>query len=351
MIMDKKATIYQIAEQAGVSITTVSRVLNNSALVSEQTKELVQAVINKNHYSPNAMARGLSLSKSKTIAVILPDITNPYFSALFVEIERYALEHDYSVLLYNTLYGSFSHSFSKIFDECDYFQMCIEKRLDGVIITGGQLDKDEISETYKQSVNELCKSLPVVIIGQEIEGIDCLFIQRSLAKGIEILITHLRALGHQKIGFIGGEPGVRVTSERFNAYKEALKSLNMPYNPNYVHFSDYYVNDGYRAMNNQLKTERPTALIAINDMVALGALRAMTDAGVKVPDDMALVSCDELFFGAYAAPRFTSLNQQNDYLGQLAIVNLIKKINGLNDKTVIVHEPKLVVRESCGTRL
>ncbi|MDR1689404.1 MAG: LacI family transcriptional regulator [Clostridiales bacterium] len=350
--MDKKATIYQIAEQAGVSITTVSRVLNNSPLVTEQTKELVRAVINKNHYSPNAMARGLSLSKSKTIGVILPDITNPYFSALFIEIERYALEHDYSVLLYNTLYGSFSHSFSKTFDECDYFQMCVEKRLDGVIITGGQLDKDDISKEYKQSVNELCKSLPVVIIGQEIKGIDCLFIQRGLAKGIEILTEHLRSLGHQKIGFIGGEPGVRVTSERFNAYKDALKQAGLPYNPSYVHFSDYYVNDGYKAMQNQLKAERPTALIAINDMVAFGALRAMTDAGVAVPEDMALVSCDEFFFGAYTVPRFTSLNQQNDYLGQLAIVNLIKKINGQNDdKTVIVHEPKLVVRESCGKGL
>lgn len=349
--MKKKTTIYEIAEQAGVSITTVSRVLNHSPLVSENTRKLVQAVIEENHFSPNAMAQGLSNQESRSIGVVLPDITNPYFSSLFLEIERYSLEQNYSVVLFNTLYGSFSQSFQKTIAESTYFQMIIDKRLDGVIITGGQLDKDEISPEYLTSLSELRQQLPVVLIGQHFEGTDCGFIQRGLGSGVLTAIRHLAALGHKRIGFLGGEPGVRITTERFNAYKQTLETMNLPFNPKYVHFSDYYIPDGYAAMQAQLITERPTAFIAINDMVALGAIRAIADAGLRVPEDIAIVSCDSFFFGEYTVPRLTSLDQQNDYLGRLAIISLINLMKGLDEEVTISHQPRLVVRESCGAQL
>jgi LacI family transcriptional regulator len=347
----KKTTIYEIAEQAGVSITTVSRVLNNSPLVSENTRKLVQAVIENNHFSPNALAQGLSNNESRSIGVVLPDITNPYFSSLFLEIERYSLEQNYSVVLFNTLYGSFSQSFQKTIAEPTYFKMIIDKRLDGVIITGGQLDKDLISPEYLASLNELQKQLPVVIIGQRFEGANCVFVQRGLASGVFAAIRHLYALGHKRIGFLGGEPGVRITTDRFHAYKQALETMNLPYNPKYVHFSDYYIPDGYAAMQAQLRSERPTAFIAINDMVALGAIRAIADAGLRVPEDIAMVSCDSFYFGEYSVPRLTSLDQQNDYLGRLAIISLINLMKGVDEDVPISHNPRLIVRESCGAQL
>lgn len=353
MQLKKNLTIYQIAQEAGVSITTVSRVLNNNPLVSQDTRASVQAIIDKYRFSPNTFARGLSGGETRTIGVIIPDITNPYFASLFQEIERYALEQNYSVVLYNTLYGSFSRSFQKTMQESAYFQMILNKHLDGVIITGGQIDKDEISAEYLQSLNELNKEIPVVLIGQRFEGTNCIFVQRSLDRGVITAVRHLCVLGHKRIGFIGGEVGVRITSERFNAYKKVIESLSLPFDDDLVTFSDYYISDGYTAMEKQLRknTQRPTALLAINDMVALGAIRAINDFGLSVPKDIAIVSCDQFYFNEYTTPRLTSLDQQNDYLGRLAIINLINAIKGVDENIDISHNPQLIVRESCGAQL
>jgi LacI family transcriptional regulator len=349
--VEKKKTIYHIAEQAGVSISTVSRVLNGSPLVSRKTRALVQSVIQRNNFSPNPAARSLSNSKTKSIGVILPDIGNPYFASLFIEIERYAMEQDYLIVMYNTMYGSYSRSFPKSMDESAYFQTALDKRLDGVIITGGQIDMDLISPAYLDALNNLQHEMPVVIIGQKFGGTKCSFVQRSLDRGVITAIGHLHSLGHRRIGFLGGEVGVRITSDRFHAYKKALADLKLAYNETYVHFSDYYVGDGYTAMQEQLRTERPSALIAINDMVALGALRAAADAGLSVPEDIAIVSCDQFFFGNYTLPRITTLDQQNDYLGRLAIVELINLIRGMGEETIVSPNPCLIVRESCGAAL
>jgi LacI family transcriptional regulator len=355
----KKNTIYGIAEQCGVSITTVSRVLNGNPLVSEKTRSKIQAAIEQNHFSPNPMARGLNNKSSKSIGIILSDITNPYFASLFLEIERYAIEQDYSVILYNTMYGSYSRNFSKsVIEESHYFQMAMDKRLDGVIITGGQIDMDTILPEYLDALNGLQKEMPVVIIGQKFEGISenagskCSFVERSLEKGIASAVRHLHSLGHKKIGFIGGEVGVRITSDRFTAYKKTLSELGIQYNENFVHFSDYYVRDGYTAMQEQLRSAmRPTSLVAINDMVALGALRALSEASLKVPDDIALVSCDQFFFGDFTTPSITTLDRQNDYIGRLAIVELLNLMRGMNGETTAAPNPCLIIRESCGAHL
>jgi LacI family transcriptional regulator len=349
---DKKTTIYNIAEQAGVSISTVSRVLNGSPLVSPKTRAQVQALITRHRFSPNPIARNLSGSKSKSIGIILPDITNPYFASLFLEIERYTIEQGYSAALFNTLYGSFSHSFSKSLAEKDYFRMALDKRLDGIILTGGQIDMDAISGAYLEALNTLRKEIPVVIIGQKIEGIGGIFIERNLERGVRTVIQHLYNLGHRRIGFIGGEVGVRITSDRFKAYQKILAELDLPFNRDFVHFSDYYAGDGYAAMQKQLRFPMPTALAAINDTVALGAIRAAVDAGLSIPQDLAIASCDKFFFGDYTVPRITSLDQQNDYLGRLAIVELINLMQGVaHSNSVSPPSPCLVIRESCGAPL
>jgi LacI family transcriptional regulator len=347
----EKKTIYQIAEQAQVSISTVSRVLNGSPLVSSRTRAIVQDVIDRNHFSPSALARGLSTSRTKSIGVILPDITNPYFSSLFLELERCAIEQGYSVVLYNTMYGSYARGFKKSLGESAYFQIALEERLDGVIITGGQVDMDEISADYLEALNLLQQEMPAIIIGQEFGGTSCGFVSRDLERGVFLALRHLRDLGHRRIGFIGGEVGIRITSDRFRAYKKILGEMGLAYNPDYVHFSDYYVPDGYAAMQEQLRRPMPSALVAINDMVALGAIRALTDAGLSVPRDIALVSCDRFFFSEYTVPRITSLDQQNSNLGRLAIAKLLGLIQGTGGEAAPPPEPQLVLRESCGVQL
>ncbi|MDR2305296.1 MAG: LacI family transcriptional regulator [Treponema sp.] len=349
--MKGKKTIYQIAEEAQVSISTVSRVLNGSPLVSPRTRAIVQDVIDRNHFSPSALARGLSTSKTHSIGVILPDITNPYFSALFLEIERCAAEQGYSVVLYNTMYGSYSRDFKKSLGESAYFEIALEERLEGVIITGGQIDMDEISADYLKALNRLRREMPVVIIGQEFEGSSCDFVVRDLERGVFLALRHLGDLGHRRIGFLGGEPGVRVTSDRFKAYKRILADMGLACRPTYVHFSDYYVPSGYAAMREQLRGPLPSAVLAINDMVALGAVRALGDAGLSIPEDMALVSCDQFFFSEYTVPRITTLDQQNSRLGRLAMAKLMGLIRGAPEETAAPPEPRLVLGESCGVKL
>lgn len=351
--MKKRVTIYQIAAESGVSVSTVSRVLNNSPSVSEDKYNRIKAVIDKYNFTPNTLARGLTNKQTMTLGVIIPDISNPYFASLFLQIERYALEHNYTILLSNTLYGGSSHGVETPFSEHQYFQIMIDKQVDGVLIVGGQIDKEDISKEYIASVNELNKIIPVVIMGQKIDDCDCLFIQRNMGGGIVSAVHHLHALGNDRIGFVGGEVGVRITSARLEAYRNTLKSLSLPYDETLVALSDYYTKDGYTAMDTLLKhaSPKPTAVIAMNDMVAIGAMRAITDHGLRIPEDIAIVSCDQFFDSDYLIPRLTALDQQNEYLGRLSIMQLVSAINGMKETIQISHVPELIIRESCGAKL
>jgi LacI family transcriptional regulator len=350
--MIKRSTIEQIAKESGVSISTVSRVVNGNVPVSEAKRRRVEDAIQRHDYSPSAMARGLARNQSMTLGIILPDITNPYFAALFLEMERVSLEMGYSTLMFNTLYGGSSHGIASPLSEEEYFRMMIDRQVDGVLITGGQIDLEEVTQGYRQSLSRLAHAVPVVVIGQPIEDTGCLFIQRESGNGVVSAINHLRALGHKRIAFVGGQLGVNVTTTRLNAYKATLQSLQLPLDENLIALSDYYAKDGYRAMQDLLgRGIQFSAIMAMNDMVAAGAQRALEDCGKSVPADVAIVSCDGFFDGEYRVPRLTAIDQQNEYLGRMAILQLVNAINGIMEPLSIDFTPKLIIRESCGAQL
>lgn len=349
--MKDEITIYEIAKECGVSVSTVSRVLNNSPRVSDKTRASVRSVIEARHFSPNGIARAMAGRSTCSIGIMLPDITNPYFSALFLEIQRYALAHGYSALLYNTLFGGASHEISSPFQENQYFEMLKDKRVDGCIIIGGQLDLDNPSGEYVRALNQLNALIPVVAIGQQLEGCDCIFINRDLGGGVVSLVQHLAALGNQRIGFIGGQQGVRQTTERLKAYHAGMDALQLPVSPDLVMLSNYYSENGYNDMRALLERGEPVdAMIAVNDQVAIGTIRAICDAGMSVPEDIAVVSCDSFPGGEYQCPRLTGLNQQNEYIGKLAILTLMSAMRGVRETISIHHTPVLVIRESCGAQ-
>ncbi len=352
--MKKNVTIYDIAKESGVSVSTVSRVINNNPHISAKTLKRVQEVINKHHFSPSAVARAMSINKTKTIGVITPDIANPYFSSLFLEIERSALENHYSIVLCNTLFGGASHGVSSPITEAQYFAGFMSKEVDGVIVTGGEMDKEEVSQEYLAAMNRLAAVVPVVIIGQEVPKCEgCLFLNRNLGGGFSALVRHLFALGNRRIAFVGGEPGVRQTTARLEAYRRTLQSLNLSFDASLVALSDYYAKDGYSAMCRILDNppERPHAAVAINDAVAIGAIRAINDRNLRCPEDIAVVSGDQFFESDYTTPRLTSLDQQNNYLGRLSITMLISAINGVSETVDFQHNPRLIIRESCGAQI
>lgn len=345
--MNPNVTIKQIAKESGVSIATVSRVMNGTAPVSQATRDRVNEVIERHRYTRNAFARSLINRQSMTLGIIMPDISNPYFSAMFNEFERAAHEAHYSVLLCNTSFCA-TQSQEKTIREVDYFQMMLDKNVDGVIVAGGQADLLEVSEAYRSALQHLADSVPVVVLGSPIPGVNCQFIQRERGQGVFSAVNYLASLGHRRIAFVGGEKGVGITSARLRAYQDSLDALGLPKEPRLIQLSDYYTPDGYRATKELLSGGASfTALLAMNDNVALGAYRALADAGLRVPQDVSVISCDQFYWADYLVPRLTSVDQHNELFGRFIINTLLGAINGVREDVSLNYQPELVLRESC----
>ncbi len=344
----ESVTITKIAKESGVSISTVSRVLNGNVPVSSDKKERVEKVVAKYHFTPNSLAQSLVRKETKTLGIIIPDISNPYFSSIFLELERYANEAGYSLFLCNTLFGGSGHGINKIQKESAFFKLMIEKGVDGVLIFGGQVDMNEVDNEYRESLNNLSEHVPVVVIGKYIENTNCSFIQNENGFGVKLAINHLHALGHRKIAFIGGQEGVTITDIRLSAYREACKDLGLGYNDRLVLLTDYYIEAGYEAILrlNESKEEY-TALIAINDNVALGAIRALSDFGRSVPEDVAVISCEQFPNAEYHVPRLTSINLHSEILARISINTLLNQIKDMGLPTAMTIRPELIIRESC----
>lgn len=350
--MKKNVTITQIARECGISIATVSRVLNGSESVAPETRQRVESVIQKYNFSPNAFARSLISRQSMTLGVITPDITNPYFSAMFTEIERSAISAGYSVILCNTCFSSDSHGGSQQQNEESYFQMMIDKKVDGVLVIGGQIDLMQVCDGYRNALQHLGSSVPVVVIGRPLDDIDCLFIERETGSGVITAVNYLASLGHKHIAFAGGEEGVVITKTRVKAYQSTLTVLGLPHTEDLISLTDYYAPDGYQAAARLLDRKTHfTAMIAINDSVAVGAIRALADRGISVPQDIAMISCDQFPSADYLVPRLTSIDQHNEMFGSMVIQTLLCAVKGAGEPAKLTFTPELVIRESCGTKL
>ena len=206
----------------------------------------------------------------------------------------------------------------------------------------------EVSEAYRSALQHLSAAVPVVVLGSRIPGVECLFIQRETGRGVFSAVSYLASLGHRRIAFVGGEDGVGITEARLNAYMDALHALGLPRERALVALSNYYTPDGYKAMNDLLKSGAPfTALLAMNDNIALGAFRALADAGLRVPQDVSVISCDQFYSAEYLVPRLTSVDQHNEQFGRFIINALLGAMRGVQENVVLTFTPELVIRESC----
>lgn len=346
--MKSNITITQIAQESGVSVATVSRYLNGKVPVSPDKKARIEAIVQKYDFTPNALARGLISKKTMTLGVILPDITNPYFATIFQEVQQCAAEEGYSVYLCNT---RFHHGDTPI-DESGYFRMMLDKKVDGVLIIGGQLDMVDVAPEYKETLLKLASSLPVVAVGRAIPGVDCIFIDSENGSGVTTAYHYLSSLGHKNIAFVGGQPGVIITETRLTAYKKAVTAAGRKVLSDLISLSDYYLSDGYRAAEALLERNASfTAVITMNDNVALGTIRALADHNRSVPGDVALISCDQFNFADYTVPRLTSIHHHNRLWGQMVVRTLIQAVQGSTENARVTFPPELVIRESCGTAL
>lgn len=336
----KNVTIYDIAQEAGVSPATVSRVLTNSANVSSEKKQKIQAIIDKYNFTPNALARGLSDNKRKVIGILTSDIRNPFYASLFVECEKAANERGYTVILSNSLNDNEA--------EEQHILGFLEQRVDAVIQIGGRVDELVSDPNYVELVNRISNSIPVVITGK-LDGSDCYQVNIDQVQSMELVMEYLYNLGHRKIALIGGRRNVKSTLEKQQRYKQLLSKWGIPFREEYlIEGPQYNEKSGYSCMQSLLSlNDIPTAVIAINDFAAIGALRAAVDHNKIIPEDISLISFDDTFIAMVSTPQLTSVNYDYERFGQTLIETAIKVIEKEEVPRVQLVNSVLSIRNSC----
>jgi len=338
--MNEHTTIFDIAREAGVSIATVSRVVSGSQSVRAETRERVLAVVAKYNFRPSMVATGLSSKKTHTMGIITPLIENPFYSMMCVALQLEAQRLNYSTLLFQIPRGTILQQ--------DFLDQLIARRLDGVIFSGDVTD-DSSSDSAVDSMLKLRRQMPLVAINlrEVCEELPCLV--TDLAACSHLAIRHLTKLGHRRIALLGGVGTAQLSNTREQGYLDEMEKLGEKPYPMTVGESPLEGEACVSSLFAQLAgREKPTALVAFNDLVALGALRQLKRQGQKVPEDMALVGCDNQFFARYADPPLTTLDLHIEETSRLAMNLLVSAQTANLDGFAQHFEPTLIVRESCG---
>ncbi len=335
---NKTITIYDIAREAGVSASTVSRVLTNSANVRPEKKEKVQYLINKYNFKPNALARGLTDTKSKVIGIIAADVRNSYYAKVFVACEMAAREQGHMVLLCNSL--------GETEQELTQLEMLYEQRVGAIIQMGGRAD-DLVSDVgYVEMVNQMTNNIPLVVTGK-LDGTMCYQVQIDAMRAIDLLMEYLIDLGHRRIALVGGRPDVLSTFEKYQRYRQILRNYQLDYAEEYVRGGGYDFETGYRGMNELFDCDPvPTAVIAINDYAAAGVMRSAMEHGVRIPEDLSVTSYDNTELTELLNPTLTSVDYNYEKFGKKLVDTAIAAAEGLAVPRIQLVNPELVVRES-----
>jgi len=343
--MAKKATIYDIAREAGVSTATVTRVVRRDPRVRESTRQLVQRVIDAHAYTPSVSAQNLESGRSRTLAIVLPVISNLYFNRIFDAVYWEAERSGCSVRLFQTMENQ------AISPEivCEL----IRCRMDGVLFAGSiwSTDRDDLNS----ALDKLGHYMPVATICPPDVSLDCICIQSDLVNCSRLPVRHLHTLGHRRIAFLGGSMHSRDVSRRGIGFLEQLRQMDLPDDPAYHVDAGYDMESGERAVLRMLtpleRSRWPSAIVTFNDLVALGVMKQLKKMGLSLPRDMAIIGCDNQFFCAYTDPPLTSVDLHPEEMAQSAVRELLLARESAARPFALVREATLVIRESCGTHL
>ena len=326
-------TIREVAESAGVSYATVSHVINNTRLVSPETRERVLEAMVKLNYRPNALARSLRQGKTNTIGLVLPDSANPFFAEISRSIEDEAFKKGYSVVLCNTE--------SDTTRELFYVDLLSKKQVDGIVFVAAGDQADSLDFL-------LGRNLPVVMIDRNIPDVEVDAVLTDHQLGGWLATHHLIELGHTRIACIAGPSSITPGAERLIGYRKALEEAGIPFDENLILRGDYHARSGMEVTQFILQMDpRPTAIFALNDLMALGALRAAAEAGYSVPSDLAIVGYDDLEISRFTNPPLTTIAQPKKEIGAQAVHLLVDRMaHKSNTTNRLVLEPELIIRRS-----
>lgn len=345
MSADKQATIVDVAKAAGVSVATVSRVLSGGSASAAARKKVEDAVLSLN-YRPSPPAKVQEKITGRALALVISDLTNPYYAALCAGAEEAARRSGWPLVLYQTaLTGWMEDTIAARVSELPVM---------GAVLVGNTVEAGT-PEEIRQRLNQISRKMSIVTIGPKVDGVNCTNITSDLSLSVRKSISHLYALGHRRISFIGGLGGVRSSNARRRAYYEEMERLGLPADNETSSDSGFTPQAGETCLNRLLsglpRANWPTAVIAINDLVALGALRQLQRMQVRVPEDMALIGCDNQFFTPYLNPPLTTVDLHPYDHGVSAVEELLSAIRGAGGVYSQIRECSLIVRESCGALL
>lgn len=331
-----RATIRDVAREAEVSIATVSRVLNESGPVRQATRERVLAAATRLRYSPSSAARSLITRQTKTLGVLLPDLYGEFFSELIRGIDRAAREAGYHILV------STSHNERA---EVEAALQAMRGRVDGLIVMVPERGVDELAAT-------LARPLPTVLLNQRtVDGGPHNRIVVDNEGGARAVVGYLVDAGHRRIALIGGPSANSDAEARRRGYRAALESAGLPLRAELEVASDFTEAGGYAAAQRLLALpERPSAVFAANDAMAIGALNALMEAGLAIPRDISLAGFDDIPMARYLHPALTSVRVPIQELGYQATTRLLQLLaHGMDESAWDVVLPtELVVRASSG---
>ncbi|MGB9678422.1 MAG: LacI family DNA-binding transcriptional regulator [Thermoanaerobacteraceae bacterium] len=326
------ATIRDVALKAGVSVATVSRVINNSPSVSKHARENVLNAIKELNYYPNLLGRNLRRSKTSMILALMPNVSNPFYARIVKGIEDIGHKNGYSVMICNTE--------SDINREKIYLELLKNRLADGVIFMAPVMNKDELTA--------IGESYPVVECCEYIEGAGVSYVSIDNFAAAYKAVKHLITLGHKRIGMISADNNFVSTIQREAGYKKAIEDAGNVFDEGLIKKGDYSFKSGLRISKQFLSlADRPTAIFAISDIMAIGAIRAIKEEGLKVPEDFAVVGFDDISFASMYDPMLTTISQPKYDLGCYAMELLLKQIkDGLKERENIILEHELIIRES-----
>ena len=325
--------IQEVARRAGVSTATVSRTINNPSMVDPKTAKRVWKAVEELRYYPNSQARSLVSGRSRLLGLIVSDITNPFFPELIKGFEDVAIRHGYEILISSTDYDSGRMSIC--------VRRMLERKVEGVAIMTSEMDTRLVDQLAHRNV-------PMVFldVGPAGEGITHVVV--DYAMGINEAVEHLLALGHRRIGFISGPLGLKSARIRRSAFLRSLSRYGIDEDKSLVDEGDHTVDGGFSAMNRRLESNAgPTAMLASNDLTAIGMMRAVRRAGLSVPRDISVVGFDDIRLAEFTEPPLTTVRLSRTDLAQHAFRALL---HGLEEQSTGLPEGKLethlVIRES-----
>lgn len=332
---DRGITIHDVARAAGVSVSTVSRVLNDKDDVAPDTDRKVRDVIAELGYTSSLAARSMRSRRTGVIGLIMPDLGDPFCIQVLKGIHHAIVALEYDVIAYTS--GSLNRH-SKAEREQHYVSLLNGSITDGVIVV-------------TPAATSFPTIAPVVAIDPNRECPECLTVTATNHAGALAAMEHLIGLGHRRIGFIGGRPDLQCAQQRLQGYEDALRQAGIPLDPDLVAVGDFSQTTGWSCAQRLLSLpEPPTAIFAANDQSAIGAIEAAREAGRCVPDDLSVVGFDNIPESAYFYPALTTIDQFIDRMGYTATEMLIRLIQGKPPDGNLFQMPtQLVIRDSCRT--